>query len=201
VAGPEGSTTEHHLRVVDGGYFENSGAATAMDLIRILRRDQPERFYPILVLIRNDPKASRVCGSKNGDDDLSGDVVSGVGDELLKEVSAPIRALLHARTAQGRLVELSAAREVEASGGAVIELTLAAVLDAAQAAAGDDPAALDRLRKRAVEPPLGWSLSEAVRDEMDKVLAARAGGLDEEYAMLEALLAGNASAYVQCAER
>jgi len=201
VAGPEGSTTEHHLRVVDGGYFENSGAATAMDLIRILRRDQPERFYPILVLIRNDPKASRVCGSKNGDDDLSGDIVSGVGDELLKEVSAPIRALLHARTAQGRLVELSAAREVEASGGAVIELTLAAVLDAARAAAGDDPAALDRLRKRAVEPPLGWSLSKAVRDEMDKVLAARAGGLDEEYAMLEALLAGNASAYVHCAER
>ncbi len=44
------------LRLVDGGYFENSGAATMGDLLALLTEgDHP--IKPILLLIRNDPNA------------------------------------------------------------------------------------------------------------------------------------------------
>jgi hypothetical protein len=200
---PEGGDNDHELRVVDGGYFENSGAATLMDLLVALRGEHGERIHPILVLIRNDPKAPPVCrrGDEGGEKDLSSDASSSLADDLLKEVSAPIRALLNARTARGRLAEVDAAREVEANGGAVIELSLAAVLQAAITEAGGDEAKLARLDERAVEPPLGWSLSEDMRTEMDRVLNEGKGGLDREYAMLRALLLGDLDAYVPCQAR
>lgn len=197
---PDSGAVKHRMRVVDGGYFENSGAATATDLLTALRKSHGDRLYPILVLIRNDPKASAVCrrGSSHPDKDLSGDAPSGIADDLLKEVAAPIRALLNARTARGRLAEVDAAHAVEASGGAVIELSLAAVLQSAIEAAAGDEAKLALLQERAVEPPLGWSLSEEVRQEMDRVLSQRKGGLDAEYNMLETLLRGDASGYAPC---
>ncbi len=197
---PAGDEVEHRLRVVDGGYFENSGTATAMDLLTALGKTHGDRLYPILVLIRNDPKASSVCrrGSGAPDTDLSGDASSGIADDLLKEVAAPIRALLNARTARGRLAEVDAARAVEASGGAVIELSLAAVLQSAIESAAGDEAKLALVQQRAVEPPLGWSLSEEVRQEMDRALSQRIGGLGTEYKMLAALLRGDAAGYVPC---
>jgi hypothetical protein len=197
---PAGDKLEHRLRVVDGGYFENSGTATVMDLLTALRKAHGDRLYPILVLIRNDPNASAVCrrGSGHPDKDLSGDASSGIADDLLKEVATPIRALLNARTARGRLAEVGAARAVEASGGAVIEFSLAAVLQSAIEAAAGDEAKLALLQQRAIEPPLGWSLSEEVRQEMDRALSQRLGGLDTEYEMLAALLRGDAAGYVPC---
>jgi hypothetical protein len=194
----EGGTEKHTMRVVDGGYFENSGAATAMDLLTALQVDH-DSLFPILILIRNNPKAPPVCrrAETNTATDLSGDTAFGLAGNLLKEVSAPIRALLNARTARGRLAEVDAARQVEAAGGAVIELPLSTVLKAAE----DDQAKLARLKKQAVEPPLGWSLSEDVRVEMDDVLDNRRGGLDGEYAMLKALLKGDIGAYKPCRAR
>jgi len=196
-------TQAHTLRVVDGGYFENSGAATAADLLAALHKQHEDRLFPILVLIRNDPKASAVCfrGSSDEGKDLSADASSLLSDDLLKEISAPVRALLNARTARGRLAEVDAARLVEAAGGAVIELSLAAVLDAAIQTANGDERKLARLKERAVEPPLGWSLSKDVRDEMDEVLKEGKGGLDREYAMLGALLQGKTDNYVPCRAR
>jgi hypothetical protein len=48
------------MRVVDGGYSENSGAATLMDLLNALIQRE-RNLFPILILIRNDPKAPSVC--------------------------------------------------------------------------------------------------------------------------------------------
>jgi hypothetical protein len=175
-----------------------------MDLLAALREQRRERLYPILVLIRNNPTAPPVCrrGDDTGERDLGSDTASSIADDLLKEVSAPVRALLNARTARGRLAEVYAARELEKTHrGAVIELSLAAVLEAAIAAAGDDEATLARRHERAVEPPLGWSLSNDVRAEMDRVLNEGKGGLDHEYAMLRALLLGDVDAYVPCRAR
>ncbi len=196
---------EHKMRVVDGGYFENSGAASAMDVLVDLLSEHKDKLFPILVLIRNDPKAPPICQGREGDThqdkDLSGDTVASWSDDLLKEVSAPIRALLHARTARARLAEVDAARAFEENDGAVIELPLAAVQQAALQAAKDDVAKRKRVRQRAIEPPLGWSLSKDVRDEMDRVLESGQGGLGEEYAMLRALLQGNPGAYKRCQAR
>jgi hypothetical protein len=192
---PGGESEERTMRVVDGGYFENSGAATAMDLLGTLRKSH-KNLYPILILIRNDPQAPDVChrGGNGTQADLTGDASSGLADDLLKEVSTPIRALLNARTARGRLAEVDAARQIEETDGAVIELPIAAVLESAEG----DKAKLARLRKRAIEPPLGWSLSEDVRSEIDAVLKDRKGKLASEYTMLEALLKGDINAYVPC---
>ena len=83
----------------------------------------------------------------------------------------------------------------------VIEISLAAVLEAAVENAAGDEVKLALVKERAIEPPLGWSLSTEVREEMDAVLMKRQGGLDREYAILHALLQGNADAYVPCAAR
>ena len=192
-------TVKKKLRVVDGGYFENSGAATATDTLVALQSATTEKLFPILILIRTNPKATRVCqrdwfDAPNG---LNGDVASWL-DNLLIEVSTPIRALLHARTARARLAEVDAAHTVEAYHGAVIELPLSAVLRAAEAASGDDKDKVERLKKRAIEPPLGWSLSDDVRKEMDDVLMQDSGALYEEYDMLRELLKGNDMKYVRC---
>ena len=208
----KGKVDEVKMRVVDGGYFENSGAATLMDLLNVLVQKE-RNLFPILILIRNDPKAPSVCHR-------SGEETPGIFDEgpagppsgdFLAEVAAPVRALLNARSARGRLAEVDAAHEVEGRrllqsrveseaaktvqdlGGAVIEISLAAVaqanLDEARAK-GAEEEEKQKLRERVVEPPLGWSLSGEVREEMDRVLDERGGGLQRELDILQALLRG-----------
>ena len=54
------------------------------------------------------------------------------------------------------------------------------------------------MKKRAIEPPLGWSLSDDVRKKMDDVLMQDSGALYEEYDMLRELLKGNDMKYVRC---
>jgi hypothetical protein len=99
---------------------------------------------------------------------------------------------------QSQLV--AAARSVEAQGGAVVEISLAAVASASLArATSDEERAL--VRAKMIEPPLGWSLSRAVRDAMDRVLDERGGGLDREMGVLEAALAGHAAKNERCNAR
>jgi hypothetical protein len=138
--------------VVDGGYFENSGAATAVELLRALQKHH--NIQPILVLIRNDPKAPRVC------DRSASRAASPEASRGLNEVLSPPRALLNARVARGRLAEEDAAQyiaELQGSGancerGCVLEFALEA-----------EPGEID--------PPLGWSLSESSRARIDAQLS------------------------------
>ncbi|MEN8175645.1 MAG: hypothetical protein ABFS23_07770 [Pseudomonadota bacterium] len=196
----DGDTSK--LRVVDGGYFENSGAATAMDLLAALNT-RDNNLYPILVLIRNDPATPPVCDRYEAQGRVFAEVFAGddsdrVTSELLNEVAAPVRALLQARTARGRLAEVDAARAVERDyDGAVIEISIANVLHGRLDSATSD-AERRRLRKTAVEPPLGWSLSESIREEMDHTLDNESGDLADEFAILKKLLGGSATAYPSC---
>lgn len=43
------------FRLVDGGYFDNSGVQTTMELIAYLQRTSRQPFRPVLVLVRNAP--------------------------------------------------------------------------------------------------------------------------------------------------
>jgi hypothetical protein len=108
------------LRIVDGGYFENSAAATATALYRTLQRRSVARHRPIaLVLIENDPgldEPSVTCG-------LEGEILadrygrknlrqhlprqaapspeaSPIVSEVALELTAISGALLNARTAR-----------------------------------------------------------------------------------------------------
>lgn len=182
------------LRLVDGGYFENSGAATTVDLLNLI---EGPKLFPILVLIRNDPQASPVCQGRNGRGSLGPGPAGPPAGGLVSEVASPVRALLNARTARGRLAEVDAAKRFERAGGAVIEVSIAAV---AQAELKLEPSIKGRehIKQRLVEPPLGWSLSASVRKSMDATLREGRGGLAQELANLTAVLAGRTSDYVPC---
>jgi hypothetical protein len=201
---PAGSLTRPDggkMRVVDGGYFENSGAATAMDLLAALRRDHPG-LIPILVLIRNDPEAAAVCHRSGAQEPVmpAGDAEGPPAGNFLSELSAPVRALLNARTARGRLAEVEAAKIVEDQGGAVVEIPLAAVLEARLNAASS-AAQRARMKAQAIEPPLGWSLSDDVRRAMDQTLDGRRGGLRREIDVLREVLVGRLPAEDRCNPR
>ncbi|MCG6896230.1 MAG: hypothetical protein LJE60_03865 [Thiocapsa sp.] len=203
-------------RLVDGGYFENSGAATLTNLLDLI--DQT-RVFPILILIRNDPTAPPVCQDRPRPIlTQSSNPLGPAAGDFLSEVASPVRALLHAREARGRLAEVDAARQVEGHAawrveqeleGAVIELSLAAVAQAdldkalAKARATSAGAELSSAQREAinrplVEPPLGWSLSDSARRSMDRTLDSEAGGLSLELDNLRTVLAGQLDLYRRC---
>ncbi len=172
------------LRLVDGGYFENSGAATMADLLALLAQAKAP-IKPVLLLIRNDPGAPDLCrrGNPGAAEPAGSDF-----NATVSEVGAPIETLLHTRDARGRLAEVKAARLVEALGGDVIEVPLAAVLRSELDAVGADEAARAALRSSFVEPPLGWSLSQQVREGMDATLDQEDGGLSLQFKHLAVAL-------------
>jgi hypothetical protein len=151
-------------RLVDGGYFENSGTATAAELAAalqelILELGSEARHKPIInmIIIRNDPAAPRLCdGSREGS-------LEPRPHAALNDLLSPVRALLNTRTARGRLAELDAAGQVARWAADAPECTGGCVFEFALTPAADD-----------VEAPLGWSLSRASREAMDRQLEAHA---------------------------
>ncbi|WP_242463931.1 hypothetical protein [Thiococcus pfennigii] len=188
---------DQKIRVVDGGYFDNSGATTALELL-----DQigDSRVFPILVLISNSPQGTPICQGRHSPDlaALKEAAIGPPADDFLSEVLSPVLALLNARTASERRTEVEAAKLVEeAYGGAVIEISLAsaAQIDLAQAESAEERA---KIRRAMVEPPLGWSLSEAAWRYMDDALDTEGTGLAIEFDNLRAVLAGRIDDYRKC---
>ena len=194
-----GAQGEQKIRLVDGGYFENSGATTIVDLLDLINNPT---LYPILILIRNDPQAPAVCQRRPQVTGFGPGPEGPPATDFLSEVASPVRALLNGRTARGRLAEVSTAKLVEGDmRGAVIEVSLAAVVEAELDRNQDDPAARGRIEQSLVEPPLGWSLSQAVRQSMEWVMAEGGGGLNDEFANLTAVLEGRLADYRPCNAR
>ena len=82
------------IRLVDGGYFENSGADTAGDLIRTITRTQSGEPLPATY-----PKFQVVLLVLSGfETELAGDNTGATGDAAsMGEILSPIRALLGMR--------------------------------------------------------------------------------------------------------
>jgi hypothetical protein len=152
-------------RLVDGGYFDNSGAATASDLLDEIRSPGTSRGLPaeaapkkpifLILIIKNDPHAPSALATS-------------VREPLqpppgsFSEITAPIQALLEARDARGMLAEDSFISSVQAINAdptlsrsqCVVEFTLAPPeIPAGQTAVKERTAEFD-------DPPLGWSLSK-----------------------------------------
>ena len=157
------SRGEAWRHVVDGGYFENSGSATAAELMRQMKevadavgKERSREVALMLILIRNDPRAASVCERYLDTPPPPGP------NTYLGDLLSPVRALLSTRVARGRLAEETALNLVrsfhggtesiqsrECSRGCVFEFSLGG---------------------GAIEPPLGWSLSALERTEMDEHL-------------------------------
>jgi hypothetical protein len=173
------------LRLVDGGYFENSGAASLADLVEVLKASAPG-LRPIMLVINNDPTAVDLCRRDGGG---AAPPNGQAFNAAVSEVTAPMQALLQTRDARGNLAQATAINLVESMGGSVIEVPLAAVLRARLSALrGADLATRERVVQRYVEPPLGWSLSAEVRRGMDAALDGQIGGLDRQIDYLKIAL-------------
>jgi hypothetical protein len=137
-------TLEGGIHVVDGGYFDNSGATTTMELIYAVRRKLREMNKTALlkvIMINNNPVTT-----------TNGDQKTRVKQEIkpLRFSSgflAPIWTLLQVRTAHTAAAQAQLHRLVENTGGIYILLVP---------------------RRGKVTLPLGWSLSHHARKEMNE---------------------------------
>jgi hypothetical protein len=128
--------------IVDGGYFENSGSATAWDILNEVCRQNQERTnsaYPIIILIRNDPAAVAAYRPH-------------AGSEFLGELAAPVNTLVKTREARGTYSEISFANHDAIGNTNYCTFSLS-----------EPPT-------NAVPLPLGWSLSRAAMREMMRQL-------------------------------
>jgi len=133
------------IRLVDGGYFDNSGAVTAQEIVRaIIEAHEPKptdcetpppRSMRVIVLhLPNQPEIPSTLLDRN--ERLSG------GREFLSEVAAPVQALLQTRGARGTQAVSYLNRE---PGVELLSIR---------------PCTVN------VSAPLGWVLSEQARGEM-----------------------------------
>ena len=139
--------------LVDGGYFENSGAATLAEMLSDIPAFQRRRIT--LLLISNDPSDGRkdyVCaGGPAPEEDRP--------SSLAIEAVAPPFALLNTRAARAHAADIAAVRLLGPDGPRrVFELRLPAVEDGA-----------------GHNPPMTWFVSDAVADQMDAYIGLRPG--------------------------
>ncbi len=147
------------IRVVDGGYFENSGAVTASELLSVLeaiaehRTDwrqkaglEMQRILPVIIHISNDPIRQ---------DDLTLRFEARAGG-FLPELLSPVEALVNSRPARGYQARTSLANRVQTVGAVTKYLPVV------------EPGGHVhfRLCEYDVPLPLGWVLSDATREEI-----------------------------------
>ena len=133
--------------IVDGGYFENSGATTAIDILNTINNKPVKNLVPVVIALTNDPSLKRKCNEyKSGDCHKSLDI--------LNELLSPIRALSKSRGARGVTAKEELKRFVKLKGGIFIEFAIYPI---------DKNSSKDTKYE---DPPLGWSLSRNSRLNM-----------------------------------
>jgi hypothetical protein len=167
------------LRLVDGGYFENYGADTAIDILLTMWKDKTKQsnFRPVVIQIVSDPELNPEdepklveCSTDMGT--AEPDPEDGNFDGLASETLTPVNGLMKTREARGLLATKRLAcltdrlqgkyfmfrmkpRPVQAS-------VIARVLGA---------------KKDGVHPPLGWLMGGQTRtqiqDQLSKDCATR----------------------------
>jgi hypothetical protein len=97
---PEGNEDWGHI--VDGGYFENSGASAASEILSEIRKTtifKELEFTPIVLMITNDPKLS--IGSNDSEP-----------RSFMNEVLAPFATLLNTRESRGAYTRAELRKDV-----------------------------------------------------------------------------------------
>ncbi len=155
-AAPRGGTWGY---LVDGGYFENSGAATLADVLTLFDRAAvnaglADRIVPVALLLGNDPHAPRV------EDDPRRSPPPPVEPPplaVLAEPRVPIEALLNAREGRGTQAQAAIKRAVEWRGG------------------GRPPGHVEFYQPfdNGIPLPLGWMLSASAMSDLDAQIASQ----------------------------
>ncbi|MDD5299328.1 MAG: hypothetical protein PHD65_02420 [Gallionella sp.] len=143
----DGKSNKVWGHIVDGGYFENSGAATASEILSaalgVLNEqefaDIRNKIIPIVIMISNDPKKA----------DHHYEIEKPSVATFMNEALSPLRTLLNTRDARGSYSQMAINKEVEIPNGQYIFVGL---------------------ENGNVPLPLGWMLSISAREEIDRQL-------------------------------
>jgi hypothetical protein len=151
-------SVEEKQRYVDGGYFENSGAATLYDILAAMEAEPDVSFTPIVIRIGNSVKKKDAVQSEQQNSSEAKVLIEGHNrDERtqyrrqgLGEALSPVRALLNTREARGD----TAIRQLQTA--------ITTIQD------GHKPSEFVdfQLYDNGVALPLGWLLSLQAREEM-----------------------------------
>jgi hypothetical protein len=120
---PAGKFPPDGTHVVDGGYFENSGTTTALDILRQITREMGKPgsdlsdTVPKLIMISNNPMANAPIpeGTKNTTSvTIKAEQKRSEPSTFLGDAIAPLEALLHTRDARGTYAqrEIGQAQEI-----------------------------------------------------------------------------------------
>ncbi|MGH7616247.1 MAG: hypothetical protein ACREPM_03385 [Gemmatimonadaceae bacterium] len=143
-------------RVVDGGYFENSGLVTLREVYDAIVNRKDSRLVPIVVYLCNDPVG---CTPDDKTRQQNADSLARVSSTSVNEVLSPVRAVLNARDARAALAQ----SELQGLLGDTSFIQLNVCRDSVAVVVRDTA----RARDRTVSPPLGWLLSAMSREWMD----------------------------------
>jgi hypothetical protein len=144
----------NHGRAVDGGYFENSGATSVLEILKVLGQlAEPgtswEKVKPYVILISNEPVDLRFAEEQlDGAPDNKRIKPFPAGNEVL----SPLLTMVNTRTARGQYARVTTRWHVGESN--FLQFGLCQNAD--------------------VKIPLGWVLSGVVRTAMDQQLHSNA---------------------------
>ena len=174
-------------RLVDGGYFENSGSVTAEEIVEQIALAQSGRRDNIfIVVLSNEPRAKgrRLCRTRGGVQSLS-PIQSAERRTVdprvaLSDISSPVEALLATREARGDY----AVRDLAKRNGCanVYEVFLARSIDIVKARSG--AVTKTYIEGTTTDAPLGWYLSTDAYDTLTHALYSDDSG-DVQVAPLE----------------
>jgi hypothetical protein len=147
--------------IVDGGYFENSGATTALEIVTRINEwcafKHISDVDPKLIMISNNPRRPPIAPAKAGPKkERTLSKPETVHGGVMREVTSPLQALLNARDARGTFAQKAIAHQQRRFKAAD-----------AESPSKDQPESLSRdifyfsLEDRDVPLPLGWMLSDA----------------------------------------
>lgn len=185
------------VRFVDGGYFENSGTATVLDLLSTLAPTINETITEAgvdvqLIVIRigsNPPELDPPCANKTvaeQSSDRCGQAELLYQRHGLGEITSPIFAVVNAGTARGNLavLELRTAREQlndqtqQVPGQTAQEPVMAVTQRIETQPSGAqvklrsvDEAHFQVMETKDIKLPLGYLLSKEAREEMDSQIS------------------------------
>jgi hypothetical protein len=124
-------TLDEGWHIVDGGYFDNSGTVTGIELFYAVLQElerEPRNVKPVVIMITNDPNEPRIKPLR-----------------FLSGFLAPLDALLQVREAHSTYSTAELAEFVNLREGTFVHF---------------------KPCKDKVKFPLGWSLSEVVRQKL-----------------------------------
>jgi hypothetical protein len=135
-------------RLVDGGYFENSGLATLSDAIRGLEAHAARRRF-VVIVIDNSNESELACPQRRPADAEANEEAPAPEVNALSGFTAPIEALLRVRESRGQLELRRVRADFNCKDGRLVDWNLF----------GDHS---ERTEARAAgqEPALGWFLSQ-----------------------------------------